>query len=465
MRMNKILTAVCVLTAVSTVAVGISGVKIALADSSGYIMDSQKNQDDISFGKFGNNFDMAKDLSDEEQKKLFDEYKKSGIYNKDGVLYYQNKPVRCFIDTCRMLERVNEAGGKTITSKNICTYTNWDGTIDLYTVRKETANKGESSKTFGKIESVEQASSLGDMVAFVSAQSLIKITETGYDRGGMSAIYEILPFIPQESLSNLAKKVIDNGNYDEFIDMAGFLGEEVVAAIAETEYERIGISGVRELLPFLSQESVNRLAQKAVNNELFPFISQESIYALAKNAAVDGNYDELTGMAQFLSEEMISEIVISEYRRTGLAGVQELLPLMSQKSIGKLAKEAADKKDYDSLGQMAFWVNSYLLDDIAKELESKGESVIVIAPFMTENALKEVAESVYKRAGVSAIYELLPYLPKKAVNQFAQKAANQKDYGAVEKMASYASKKVMKQIAEKMLAEGKSIQAIEKYIK
>lgn len=84
MRMNKILTAVCVLTAVSTVAVGISGVKIALADSSGYIMDSQKNQDDISFGKFGNNFDMAKDLSDEEQKKLFDEYKKVEFIIRTG---------------------------------------------------------------------------------------------------------------------------------------------------------------------------------------------------------------------------------------------------------------------------------------------------------------------------------------------------------------------------------------------
>lgn len=388
MKMNKILTAACVLAAVSTVAVGIPETKTVLADSSGNIMDSKKKQDDISFEKPGNNFDIAEDLSDGEQKELFEEYKKSGIVNKDGVLYYQNKPVRCFIDTGRMLERVNEAGGKTITYRNICTYVNWNGTINIYTVRKETADKGGSSKAFGKIENVGQASSLGDMVAFVSARSLMKIAETGYDREGMSAICEILPFMPQESLNNLAKKALENGNYDE-----------------------------------------------------------------------------LTDMAQYLSEEMISSLVSSEYGRTGLAGVQKLLPLMSQESIGRLAKEAAGKKDYDSLGKMAFWVNSYLLDDIAKKLESRGESVIVIAPFMTENALTEVAESVYKRAGVSAIYELLPYLPKKAVNQFAKKAANQKNYGAVEKMAPYASKKVMKQIAEKMLAEGKSIQAIANYIK
>jgi len=239
MAMKKILTAACVLAAASTVAAAGSGVKAAQPGGSSYIMDLRKAQEDVSSGKPETNIDLGEGISGEVQENLFAEYEKYGIVNENGVLYYHNKPIRCFADTCKIIENMNEYGGKTITYKNICTYVNWAGSIDLYTVREEIEKKAGSSLTFGKIESIEQASSIEDLASSVSAQSLMKIVEIGYGETWNSEVYKIIPFLPHEFVDNFAIQAAENGNYDGVKDLLPFLSEETVAQIADKEYDRI----------------------------------------------------------------------------------------------------------------------------------------------------------------------------------------------------------------------------------
>ncbi len=478
MAMKKILTAACVLAAASTVAAAGSGVKAAQPGGSSYIMDLRKAQEDVSSGKPETNIDLGEGISGEVQENLFAEYEKYGIVNENGVLYYHNKPIRCFADTCKIIENMNEYGGKTITYKNICTYVNWAGSIDLYTVREEIEKKAGSSLTFGKIESIEQASSIEDLASSVSAQSLMKIVEIGYGETWNSEVYKIIPFLPHEFVDNFAIQAAENGNYDGVKDLLPFLSEETVAQIADKEYDRTGTSGIRELLPYLSEESIDRLAQKAVGtdnsveqpgdlnvHELLSFMHQKSVYLLAQKAADNGNYEELKDLVQFLSEDMVTEIVNNIYDKVGISSIHALFPFMSSESRDRLAQKAVSKGDIDSLEQMAFYISMDVLDDIARKLEKKGERTAGIAPFLSETALNEVADSAYKRAGASAIYELLPFMPEKTVDKFIQKVAAKGDYESVEKMAPFASKKVLREVAKKMQAAGISIKGIEKYLK
>ena len=387
MRINRIITAACTLAAVSAVAVAGPGVRIAQADNSAYIMALKGIQENIPAGKSAGNFDISVDLSEEEQVTLFEEYENCGIQRKDGLLYYNDKPVRYFADTGGIVT-VNEAGGRTIDYSYICTYVNSDGAIDIYTVREQPTGKAEGSVTFGKIETIKQASSLEEMVGFVSTQSLVKIAEMEYVKGGLAAISSLLPFLPSESDSIFAKDLAEKGSYSEVKSIAGFLSEDTVAEIAGSGYGNVGISAVRGLLPYLSQES-----------------------------------------------------------------------------LVELSKKATDKSDCKALEYIASYLDVDAVDAIVKELDSKGEDASGVAAFASDKALKELAESRYKKAGVSGISKLFPIMPKSMVNTFVKKAADKKDYTAVQKMAPYAGKKALKKVAKKMQAEGKSIAGLKDYIK
>ena len=384
MKMNRIFTAVCTLAAVSAVAAAEPGA-MAQADNSAYIMTLKGVQKNTSVGKSAGSFDLGVDLSDVEQAKLFEEYENFGIERKDGLLYYYDKPVRYFIDTGSIVT-VNQAGGRTINYGNICTYTNSDGTVDICVVREESANNAGAS--FGKIKTIEQVSSLESLLGVVSAQSLIKIAEIEYAKGGIAAISDLLPFLPSESISIFAKDLAEKGSYSEVKSIVWFLCEDTVAEIAESGYERIGFSAVRGLVTHLSKESLAELSKKAMN-----------------------------------------------------------------------------KNDIDALEYMAFYLDNDSVDAILKKLDSKGERVAGVATFASAETLKELADSRYKKSGVSGLSELLPVMPKSMVNTFVNKAANKKDYTAVQKMAPYAGKKTLKKVAKKMQAEGKSIAGLEAYIK
>lgn len=386
MKMNKIFTAVCALAAVSAVAVAEPGVRLARADNSVCIMSLKGVGKDISIKKSAGSFSMGVSLSKEEQAKLFAEYESYGIYNKDGLLYYKDEPVRYFVDTGSVVT-VNEAGGRTTNCSNICTYINGDGAVNIYTVRGQEAD-GAGGTAFGKIETVGQASAIEGMVGFASTPSLAKIAEMEYEKGGLAAIRAVLPFLPAEA----------------------------VAVFAED------------------------LAEK-------------------------GSYSEVRSIAEFLSEDAVAEATYSGYKRAGISAVRGLLPFLSQESLVELSRRAADKNDCDALEHMAFYLEADYVDAIVKELDSKGERVAGVAVFASEKALKELAESRYKKAGIAGLSELLPIMPKSMVNTLVKEAANKKDYAAVQKMAPYAGKKTLKKVAKKMQAEGKSIAGLKDYIK
>lgn len=357
--MNRILAAACMLALVSTAAAG--GMETQNMQSSGYIVGSKQVLKESSSKKSASNFDMDKDLTKEEQNKLLQEYNQQGISTKDGVLYYKKKPVRYFADTCRIIEKVNPSGGKTTTFKSLCTYVNAKGSVDIYTVRKETARNKADSKTFGAIQSVKKAASIEDMACSISAQSMVKMAEAGYERSGLSAIEKILPFLPQESIGKFAKEAADKGKYNELSAIAEFLSEDMVAEIVNSEYEKAGISNVRALLPHLSQESLEQLAKKTVSKGDFSALEKMAFYmdcsvldGIVENMA--DKRERIEGVAPFISGEALRRVAAKLYDRDGISAVLDLLPIMSEEYIDELKERAASRNDYDAVEQIVSYV-------------------------------------------------------------------------------------------------------------
>ena len=386
MRINRNFIAACMLAAFSIAAVEEPWAKLAQAGSPAIIVGAEENQKKIT-EKSDSKFIMDKDLSEEMQKDLFAEYEKFGIYNKEGALYYNDKPVRCFVDTHKMIENKNQAGGKTITFSNICTYVDWDGAVDVYTIRKETAKTAESSKVLGDIESVQRALAIEDMVPFVSAQSLAKIVETVYAEGGISAVYKIVPYISQEAISSVARNAAANGDYRTLKDIVQFLSEDTVTEIVNSEYEKAGISNVHSLLLFMSQESLGELAQKAADKNDIESLAQMAFCVNVRYLdkivlQLECKGKHIAGIAPFISGEALEDVVKSEYKNGGASAIYELLPIMPKEMVNKYIQKAAKKKDYKGVEKMAPYASKKVVKKIADKMRTEGRSIAKIMAFI-----------------------------------------------------------------------------------
>lgn len=393
MRRRRIFIAACMLAAVSVMVAAEPGTKVVQADNSACfmplegvqkdasarIMSLKGVQKDASARKSAANFEMDVKLSDKEQAELFKEYESQGIQRKDGVLYYNDKLVRCLVDTACVV-KVNEAGGRTANFSNICTYINSDGKVDLCVVREEASAKAGGDKAFGKIKTVKQVSSIMSLANIVSAQSLVKIAEMEYAKGGISAISGLLPCLPSEFISAFAKDLAKKGSYSEIRCFVPFVCEDTVAEIVNSGYERGGISAVGCFVPYLSQESLEKFSKKVMNkNDIDAleytagYLNVDLVDAIVRK--LDAKEEHIAGIAAFASADAVKELAESRYEKSGVSGIIELLPIMPKSMVNTFVNKAANKKDYAAVKKMAPYASKKTLRKVAEKMKTEGKSL------------------------------------------------------------------------------------------
>lgn len=245
-----------------------------------------------------------------EQKKFFEEYKEHDIEEKNGILYYENKPIRCFADIYRVVKgdySVKEDGtiiGKTkgviVTYKGAYKYFNEKGTIDIYVERTK------DTKGFGKI--IKKGTSLIDFIYVMPEDIIKKVARQLEKRGEYKKLIAIACYLNSNTISNLASNMEKKGKYKELLEIACFVDRSEMDKIAIKMVEKEKYQEVFDIVWCFSQSTIDKIAKKAAKDKKYKevsqiacFVSKNTLEEIAKKMTKEKEYEALKDIACFIA--------------------------------------------------------------------------------------------------------------------------------------------------------------------
>ncbi len=221
----------------------------------------------------------------------------------------------------------------------------------------------------------------------------------------------LLPFLSDEEINRLAREAASTGkNMDVFLP---FLDEESVNVLAQKAFEKGGARAIEAYLPFMYEKDVNKLAKKAFEESgtesleaYLPFMSDGAIDDILKAAAQRG--DDIEPLLPFATDGTIDDCV-AEYVRAGRS-IEPLLPFMND--FHQLAEVAElyieNGRDIEPL--LPFMESSDLTGLAFDKYLAQGRDPSVLLPFLEEPEVARLARLVCKRDGLGALGEYLPFM-------------------------------------------------------
>lgn len=205
-------------------------------------------------------------LSETQQKELFEEYQKYGVYENNATLYYKGKPIRCLIDKYQE-ETSNGYGGRNINTIRVYTYFNQNGMVDVTAVREYKIGKTEIAELFRDVKDMTgmAPAAVDDIIVDLPQKSVNKLAWKAAREGRYSDLEKVAPFADTEIVDEIAEKMVEEGIRLDGI--ADAISNDFLEKLAELGYEKWGFSFIKGLLPFISWKSVDYFASIALENE------------------------------------------------------------------------------------------------------------------------------------------------------------------------------------------------------
>ena len=254
---------------------------------------------------------------------------------------------------------------------------------------------------------------------------------TAPDIAKLSELSQIFEVSIDELLGNeRAAKVIEDIKEKKPVDASDKGLEDVAPLLHPKELDEIvaesaknDMHSVAALYPFLPEETIDRLLEKAFENgaqigdivAVAPFASEKALDAAAKKACEKGvGGRELCALAPFLSDSTLDELAKTAMKDGGVDELLPLMPFLSDEAVSSCVERLTDKEGgVARCAKIAPFVKGEALDKFAvraaSEIENPDE-LAALAPFLSEKALRQVAEELVEEHGIEAIKPLMPFL-------------------------------------------------------
>lgn len=159
------------------------------------------------------------------------------------------------------------------------------------------------------------------------------------------------------------------------------------------------------LLPFLSEDMVDQLAEKAARQKNWKcldacqtFASEPVLDRIAMQLAEQG--EPRSQMYPFVSQECLRQMVERMYPVSGLQKLAAAFPFLSDETLVWLAET-----EYEKNG------------------EKNGlRDITALAPFLPDDALNELARRAIQRGGIRAISPIAAFLDRDMLSEFVREA-------------------------------------------
>lgn len=105
-----------------------------------------------------------------------------------------------------------------------------------------------------------------------------------------------------------------------------------------------------------------------------------------------GDISELSPLLPFIDEEGIDQLAEKAYEKNGISVLSSILPFMSTARIDAIAKQECEKNEIEHIASVAPFLSQGTLDSIAKKvILSQGLSAITsIAPFISNDLIQQI---------------------------------------------------------------------------
>lgn len=172
--------------------------------------------------------------------------------------------------------------------------------------------------------------------------------------------------------------------------------------------------------------------------------------------------DELREAAPILQPVQIEKIVEDAKQEFDLGDMIDLLPFINQDTINKLVYRAAEKGRYDDIEDAAPFLEQKVIVDTAKKMIADGKNIEDIAPFIEKNNMGELTGMIYEKSGLVGVEDILPFIPGEVLQEIAEKeyVRGGHDFDVI---APFLDQKYLNEIAIRLLRD-KRIEDLENMI-
>lgn len=180
--------------------------------------------------------------------------------------------------------------------------------------------------TSGKTEETLSLEEIGDAVPLMEPKQVQKCVDSTTEEAEKVRLDELIglaPFLSRETLGKLAEKIApDEIHLDELAGVAPFLSREMLGKLAEKiTPDEIHLDELVGVAPFLSKKTLGRLAEKIAPDEIF--------------------LEELCGLAPFIDREILERLAGNiKNERIDMSVLQGLAPFIGEGMLSELAQRA-----------------------------------------------------------------------------------------------------------------------------
>ncbi len=160
----------------------------------------------------------------------------------------------------------------------------------------------------------------------------------------MEDIREVIPLLPPKEANSLIRETIpekEKLNLSAITTLAPFLDEDYLDSLVERAQVN-NLSEVVGIAPFLSEDTLDRLAMKAENFggivSLAPFLSKDTLDKIVKKMMESGDSSAITPLAPFLGEDTLDQVTSKSLESGNISGLSGLYPFLSSKTLQKITE-------------------------------------------------------------------------------------------------------------------------------
>ncbi len=119
--------------------------------------------------------------------------------------------------------------------------------------------------------------------------------------------------------------------------------------------------------------------------DVLPFLHQEALHALAQKAFEEEKMDALESIAPFAEAKVIDQIVTSlYYKNHNFESVEDLMPFMHPEAVDALAMQAVEAGNFQDLDIIAPFMRQETIDNIIDQMASLNMDTKDLSPFASE---------------------------------------------------------------------------------
>lgn len=183
------------------------------------------------------------------------------------------------------------------------------------------------------------------------------------------------------------------------------------------ENKKISLSALTGLAPFLDDAYLDELIMNSDLESdlsgivaLAPFLSEKTLDKLVAGCRQENDFSSILSLAPFLSDETLNKLALEQLQGSSLKNLTSLAPYLSNQTLDKLVMSCDLETGFSTIASLAPFLSNETLQWLADTLSAKGHDISGLYPFLSQSALRKIAKRLMQGNDMDALKSVVPFL-------------------------------------------------------